>query len=119
MPAALASVLLPAALVVLFAGGLEKARITGDAVIVDVLPVRHVRHLRVAADTEGTVRALIDELDFDLVILQLRLTEAGAEQLCGDVDVRLAKLRPWEIPAWKKIADAEIFRLFLSNHFPD
>src|SRR3546814_42074 len=86
------SVFLPTALVVLLASGLEKARITGDAVIVNVLPVRHVRHLRVAADTEGPVRALIDELHFDFVILQLRLTEAGAEQLCGNVDVRLAKL---------------------------
>lgn len=95
-PCLLASglVVAPGALAVLLAGGPEKACITGDAVVVDVLPIRHVRYLGVAADTERPIRAMLDELHLDLLIPELRLAESLAEKLGGDAAVLLAKLHP-------------------------
>lgn len=76
----------------LFAGGLKETSITGDAVIINILTIRHVGDLGVAADAKGPGGALLDERDFDFLPLELGLTEAGSEQLGRNAAILLAKL---------------------------
>lgn len=56
----------------------------------DILAVRHIGDLRVAAHTKGAGGALIDVLHLDFLSGQGRLTETIAEQLGRDVAVLLA-----------------------------
>jgi hypothetical protein len=58
----------------------------------DVLAIWHVGKLGIAADAERAIRALLNELHMNLLILQLRLAEAAAKKLDGNVDIRLTQL---------------------------
>lgn len=97
MAAELRLFVVPCTLAVLLAGRLKKARVAGDAVIVNILSVRHVGHLSIPTDAEGAFRTLLDELHFDLMILQLRLTEATTKQPRWNIDVRLAKSHRYSV----------------------
>lgn len=76
----------------LLACRLQKPRIRRNAVIMNVLPIRHIRYLRVAAYTESPSRALLDEGHFDFLPRQVWLAEPRAKQLGWNRLVLLANL---------------------------
>lgn len=73
-----------------FTKRLEVSRIGGHAVIVNILAIRHIGDLGVAADAECAARALIDVLHLDFLPGQAWLAEAVGKQLLWDVAVLLA-----------------------------
>ncbi len=73
-----------------FAKWLQVSGIGRHAVIVNILAVRHIGDLGVAADAECAARALIDVLHFDLLAGKVRLAEAVGKQLLRNAAVLLA-----------------------------
>jgi hypothetical protein len=57
---------------------------------VDVLAIRHIGDLRVAAHAKRTARALIDVLHFDFLPGQRWLAETVVEQFLRDIAVLLS-----------------------------
>lgn len=101
----------------LLTGRLEKARIAVDTVIMDILAIRHIRHLRVTANAKSATRTSLDEIDRHLLPFQLRLAEAAAKQLGRNTSILLAELHlqalalamdntglGWSMPAKQAIA---------------
>ncbi len=73
-----------------FAKGLQISGIGRHAVIVNILAVRHIGDLSVAANAERAARALIDVLHLDLLAGKVWLAETIGKQLLRDVAVLLA-----------------------------
>lgn len=73
-----------------FTKRLEISRVSGHTVIVNILAVRHIGNLGVAADAKRAARALIDVLHLDFLSGEAWLAEAVGEQFLRDVAVLLA-----------------------------
>lgn len=82
----------PTTPVLLDTGDGQEAAVARFAVVVDILSVGHARAACALTDADLTDRAAVDEVDLSLLVLELRLAEAIAEQLGGDVDIALADL---------------------------